>query len=95
MHYLHYGLISVDLVNMLILSALIYIYAKNYRHIKSKYTLGLMIFSALFLVHIFMAMVMGVYTWIDVSDDTIMVWLLITELIQMLGLAALLYITWD
>jgi len=95
MHYLHYGLISVDVVNMLILSALIYIFVKNYRHIKSKYTLGLMVFSALFLVHIFMAMVMGVYTWIDVSDNTIMVWLLITELIQMLGLAALLYITWD
>ncbi len=45
-----YIAIAVGIANICLLIALIYIYMKNYRQIKSKFTMGLLVFASLLLL---------------------------------------------
>ena len=47
----------LHVVNIILVLVILYIYLQNYRKLKSKYTIGLMLFSSLFLVHT----IMGLY----------------------------------
>lgn len=38
-------------INILLVAGLLYVYVKNFVHIKSSFTVGLILFAALFLIH--------------------------------------------
>jgi hypothetical protein len=46
----NYLAIIVGIANICLLIALLYIYMKNYRHLKSKFTMGLLVFASLLLL---------------------------------------------
>jgi len=72
---------------------LLYIYAKNYRHIKSHYNIGLMIFALLFLIDNVISLHQVLFSWSHYSTSAIS-HVLLQDVIDVVGLSALLYITW-
>jgi hypothetical protein len=93
MHEIHYLSLGINLVNVIILAMLIYVYGKNYRHIKSSHNLGLLIFSLLFLAENLIAIHLGIFSWPYFQIDIIYHIMLINT-VQLLGLFVLLKITW-
>ena len=87
-------LIIVNLANIVILLLLLYVYAKNYRNIKSKFNLGLILFSVLFLIENLLILHLGLFQWPHIADITIVSHMIAINFIQLLGLLSLLYITW-
>ena len=90
MHEVILGILHV--VNIALILVLIYVYSCNYRKIKGKYTLGLLIFSVLFLIHCIVGMfflaTMGehVFSGSDMAA-------IILEAIKTVGFVTLLYIS--
>lgn len=93
MHEIHYLSLGVNLINVIILVMLLYVYTKNYRHIKSDYNMGLLVFSSLFLVENLIAVHLAIFSWPYFATDIIF-HIVIINFIQLLGLLALLRITW-
>ena len=60
---MQYILTALSVLNSLVLLALLYIYARNYAHLKTKYNIGLLIFSFLFLIDNILASLMGIMAW--------------------------------
>lgn len=90
--YISIGIYSVSAV---ISAVLLYIYAKNYRHIKSSYNIGLMIFASLFLLDNLISLHQAIFSWSYLIDDpSIIMHILLQDVIDLVGLGALLYITW-
>jgi len=71
---------------------LLYIYAKNYRHIKGHYCIGLMIFALLFLLDNIISLHQVIFSW-PLATDGIISHILLQDVIDVVGLSALLYIT--
>ena len=94
MHELHFVSLGISVANILILSMLLYIYSKNYRHIKSKFNLGLMVFSLLFLVENLSSIAMETLVWSTETFDMFISGIAFINAIELLGLLTLLYITW-
>jgi hypothetical protein len=67
---------------------------KNYRSIKSKFNLGLILFSALFLIENLLILHLAVFQWPHIADIIIVSHMVAINFIQLLGLLSLLYITW-
>ena len=92
MHELILGALHV--VNVILILALIYLYACNYRKMKGKYTLGLLIFSVLFLIHcivgLFFLAVIGEHVFRESDMAAI-----ILEAIKTVGFVILLYISYE
>ena len=93
MHEIHYLSLGINIVNVIILGLLLSIYMKNYRHIKSKYNLGLLIFSLLFLAENLISVHLGIFSW-PYFEDEIIFHIVLINIIQLSGLATLLHITW-
>lgn len=93
MHEIHYISLAINAVNVIILLALLSVYVKNYRHIKSDYNKGLLVFSSLFLVENLIAVHLGIFSWPYFAID-IITHIVIINSIQLFGLLALLKITW-
>ena len=93
MHEIHYLSLGINIVNVIILGLLLNIYMKNYRHIKSKYNLGLLIFSLLFLAENVISVHLGIFSW-PYFEDEIIFHIVLINIIQLFGLATLLHITW-
>jgi len=81
-------------INIVLILGLLYIYVQNYMKIKSKYTIGLIVFAVFFLIH----SIMGLYF------DTAMVMYsskyaenigMVLEAIKAIGFALLLWISWE
>jgi hypothetical protein len=94
MHWIHYLSLGVNLINVFILLLLLYVYTKNYRYIKSKYNLGLLVFSLLFLIENLIIIHLGIFSWPTTIDDIVMTHMIIIDSIELIGLLVLLYITW-
>jgi hypothetical protein len=81
--------------SIIISALLLYIYAKNYRHIKSSYNIGLMIFASLFLLDNVISIHQTIFSWSYLVDDpTIIAHIFLQDVIDLVGLGALLFITW-
>jgi len=87
--------IGIYAVSVAISALLLYIYAKNYRHIKSSYNIGLMIFAFLFLLDNIITIHQAIFSWSYLMDDPVIIaHIFLQDVIDLVGLGALLYITW-
>ena len=90
----HSVLIAVNAINLAVLSLLLYVYARNYANIRSKFNLGLLLFSLLFFVENALILHLGIFQWPAIASEIIVMHMLVINIIQMLGLLVLLYVTW-
>jgi hypothetical protein len=86
--------LGVNVANVIILLPLLFIYLRNYRYIKSKCNLGLIIFSSFFLLQNLAAVYMGIFIWPAVVSDLLYSNIVTLNAIQFFGLIALFYVTW-
>lgn len=81
-------------LSTLILAALLHIYIKNLRKIKSSFTTGLVIFALLFLVQ----NIVSLYFYLTMMDyyvPAVELHVFIFTLLQTIGFAVLLKLTWE
>ena len=81
-------------ISTLLLGALIHVYIKNLRKIKSKFTIGLLIFAVLFLIQNLVSLYYFV-TMMDYYSPEVEFHVFILTLLQAIGFAVLLKITWE
>lgn len=97
----NYLAIIVGIANIGLLIALIYVYMKNYRQLKSKFTMGLLVFASLLLLQnvvstgvLLLNIVLGMgHHGFDL--DRPQVSLSSINIIQLIALSILLKITWE
>jgi hypothetical protein len=85
---------GINMINIVILLFLLYVFTKNYRHIKSKYNIGLIIFSLVFLIENVIILHLGIFEWPSVIENIVLLHMITVDFIELLGLLTLLYITW-
>ena len=82
----------VNIMNVAMLLALLNIYMHNYRTVRSKFTSGLVLFAAFFLLHnliaLFFQLAMTPYYSKEVGGYALLI-----NLLELLGFATLLYIS--
>ncbi len=81
-------------VSTLILAALLHIYIKNLRKIKSSFTIGLLIFAVLFLIQNLVSLYYFI-TMMDYYSPEVEIHIFILTLLQAISFAVLLKITWE
>ena len=81
-------------ISTLLLGCLMYIYIKNLRKIKSKFTIGLLIFALLFFVQNLVSLFYFI-TMMDYYSPEIELHVFLFTLLQVIGFAVLLKITWE
>ena len=85
---------GLTVVSILLLILLMYVYYKNLKNIKSGFTAGLFIFALLFLVQ----NIVSLYYFITMMDyyvPEVEMHVFILTLLQTIGFAILLKITWE
>ena len=88
------GLVNVvSILNALMLFILLYVYIRNYKAIKSKFSLGLILFGLLFLIQNLVAIYFQT-AMVDYYSKEVADFALILNILEALGFAALLYVTW-
>ncbi len=84
---------ALHVVNMILTLGLLYIYGQNYRKMRSKYTIGLMLFAFVFLVHsalgLYFDTSMVMYSSVQAETAA-----MILEVIKAISFAVLLWISW-
>ena len=93
MHEIHYLSLLINSVNVVILLLLLQIFFRNFCHIKSDYTKGLIVFCLLFLAENLISIHLGIFSW-PYFDEIIIFHIVLVNIIQLLGLLTLLKITW-
>jgi len=81
-------------VSILILAALLHVYIRNLRKIKSNFTIGLLIFALLFLVQ----NIVSLYFYLTMMEyyvPAVELHVFIFTLLQTIGFAILLKLTWE
>ena len=84
----------LTVLSALILAALLHIYIKNLRKIKSNFTIGLLIFALLFLIQ----NIVSLYFYLTMMDyyvPEVELHVFIFTLLQTIGFAILLKLTWE
>ena len=84
----------LTVLSALILAALLHIYIKNLRKIKSNFTIGLLIFALLFLIQ----NIVSLYFYLTMMDyyvPEVELHVFIFTLLQTIGFAVLLKLTWE
>lgn len=81
-------------VSVIILLLLIYVYYKNLKKIKSSFTIGLLIFAVLFLMQNVVSLIYYT-TMMDYYVPAVENHVFIITLLQTIGFAILLKITWE
>ncbi len=81
-------------LSALMLAVLLWIYVKNFRQIKSKFTAGLMVFAGLMLLQNIVSLYYY-FTMMDLYVAQVSVQVLIYSLLQMVAYIVLLFITLD
>ena len=84
----------LTIISTLILCGLLYVYFKNLKQIKSKFTIGLFIFAVLFLIQNLVSLYFYI-TMMDYYVPTVETHVFIFTLLQTIGFAVLLKITWE
>jgi hypothetical protein len=85
---------ALHAVNVILPLCLLYVYVQNYRKMKSKYAVGLILFAGLFLLQSLMesyydfTMVMFSSTVAETASEVL-------DLIKAIGFAILLWISWE
>ncbi|MBI4020596.1 MAG: hypothetical protein HY367_04645 [Candidatus Aenigmarchaeota archaeon] len=83
---------GIHIINMLLLAALLFIYASNYSKLKSKYTAGLIFFAGFLLIETIMAMYFDTAMVMYYSAEAALN-ANILEIVKAAGLAILLWIS--
>ena len=81
-------------LSALILASLLHVYIRNLRKIKSNFTLGLLIFALLFLIQ----NIVSLYFYLTMMDyyvPEVELHVFIFTLLQTIGFAVLLKLTWE
>lgn len=81
-------------ISTLLLGALLHVYIKNLKQIRSKFTIGLFIFALLFLIQNIVSLYYFI-TMMDYYSAEVEVHVFILTLLQATGFAVLLKITWE
>ena len=84
----------LTVISILLLLVLLYVYSKNLKAIKSKFTIGLFLFALLFL----MQNIVSLYYYITMMKyyvPEVEVHVFIITLLQTIGFLVLLKITWE
>ena len=81
-------------ISTLLLLSLLYAYYKNLKNIKSKFTIGLFLFAILFLVQSFVSLFFYI-TMMKYYAPEVEIHVFIITLLQTIGFAILLKITWE
>ena len=84
----------LTLVSTLILAALLYVYSKNLKKIKSNFTVGLLIFALLFLIQNLVSLYYYL-TMMNYYTPQVEAHVFILTLLQTIGFIVLLKITWE
>lgn len=84
---------GTEIVNVILLAGLFYIYLQNYRTMKSKFALGLLFFAAFFLLENLMAIYFQV-AMVSFYTPEVSEQVFILNSIQTLGLLVLSFVTW-
>ena len=85
---------ALHVINVILLSMLLYIYLQNYRQLKTKMTAGLVLFAGFFLVQSLMsiyfdtAMVMYSSSHAEIAAT-------ILEVVKAIGFAILVWVSWE
>ena len=85
---------ALHAVNVLLLLGLLYIYAQNYRHLKTRLTAGLVLFVSLFMLQ----SLLNVYydaTMVMYSSGAAETAATVVEAVKAVGFAALLWASWE
>ena len=86
--------IGLNFISILLLFGLLYVYYKNLKNIKSKFTVGLFIFASLFLLQNIVALYYHL-TMMEYYAPNLEKYECFFTLLQTIGFAVLLKITWD
>jgi hypothetical protein len=89
----HLGLVAV-VINIILLSMLLYIYLENYRKLKSKFTAGLIFFASIFLIQNVLWIFFIVFVR-DMRTPGMGLPNFILTIVETIGLGILLKITWE
>ncbi len=96
-----YIVLMVEVVNLCLISGLLYIYWKSYKRLKSKFTIGLVFFSTTFLIKSII-LIIGLLAFILFSalpqhyaGDRSPFPLFLVNVIECIALSILLKITWE
>ena len=81
-------------ISTLLLLGLLYVYSKNLKTIKSKFTIGLFIFALLFLIQNLVSLYYYI-TMMKYYSPEVEIHVFILTLLQAIGFAILLKITWE
>ena len=81
-------------VSALMLVGLLYVYYKNLKNIKSKFTIGLFVFALLFLIQNLISLYYYI-TMMKYYAPEVEIHVFILTLLQTIGFAILLKITWE
>ena len=87
-------LMAVNLASVVILLLLLNVYVKNYRSIRSRFNLGLILFCILFLAENLLILHLAIFQWPHIANNVFVTHMVAIDIIELLGLASLLYITW-
>lgn len=86
--------IVLSVVSLGFLGALVYVYARNLRHLRSPFTLGLVVFGALFVLQNLLA----IYFYLAMANEdlgaNVAVPLLALNVAGVVGFASLFAVTW-
>lgn len=85
---------ALTIVSTLLLLGLLYVYYKNLKKIKSKFTFGLFIFALLFLIQNLVSLYYYL-TMMDYYVPEVEMHVFIFTLLQAIGFSILLKITWE
>ena len=83
-----------EAISSVLLVALLYVYWRNYRAMKAKFTLGLLVFAALLLIQNIVGMYYR-FTMMNFYNIEAAAGVAIIRGIEVLALAVLLYISWE
>lgn len=91
--------IATEIINIVLLLGLLYVYVNSYRKVKSEFTMGLIFFVSAFLVK--SVMLLGtlriIFRFLDTISDTrgSPMLLFLVNIIECVGLIFLLRISWE
>ncbi len=94
MVFLHTVSLIVESMSTVVLLVLFSIYLKNYKAMKSQFSLGLLVFSGFFIISNVAAIAMSLYNWPLYEMRILTQHILPLEIIELIGFVVLLWVTW-
>ena len=90
---------AIEVINIVLLLGLLYIYVNSYRKVKSEFTMGLIFFVSAFLVKsiVLLLTLRAIFRILDTVTDVrgAPMFLLMVNIVECIGLVILLKISWE